>query len=648
MSVFDVVADKEEKRSKTKTESSVFDKVAKRYTIEEDENFKNIPEDDWATKKPNLQTVDSTTGKQVQGRKAFNQFVPDETKLINAPKPEPRSFGQEILGSFGKGTQTGIAGLAGLPVDVTTGAMNLLPGVNIQNPVGGSQSIQNAMSGITGDWKPQGATGKYAAAIGEQVPSLAAPMLNAAKQGKTAMGIGKEVAKMLPSTLGAGAGVGTAREFAPNSGAAEIAGGMAGGMAGSIPYLLSQSAKQLPNIVKTRLGRAAPISGQAELGPAHQQQATAAVESMVHKARELPDKGFSFMDESGKVTRHGLPETVEEAWQALPQAKANVYEKYNAKQKAAGAKGLEFSGNNINKDIEAWAKQPDLPPSIADAQSYLNRQMRKYSDKVFTPQQIENEIAAINARLKADFKNPQRSKISHATVDSQLVKILNKQLDDSITRLEGEGYGDLRKEYGSLKAIEDRMTRAAITQQNKLAKSAPDWLPKGWDMGWMLEMMGAASSGHPSAALAGAAAIGGPRIKKWYVDPDRNIKAMFKEADKVIPPRQIFGFGERTFEKGAPRLEQPIYEGEIIPPDKQLARPVSGLLTSPRAEGTVNAPWNPNLRTGKTPAGMTNIQEPPKTGVDLQAMSKQLYSMGFPPSEIQDMIQQEIQRRGGK
>lgn len=613
----------------------------KKWVIEEEQHWDTMPEGD------RIKYIDSTTG--TSGTKSFNQFVPDSSHipLSAAPKPVERGgvdTAIDTLGKFGEGTSKFVSGMIGLPVDAIAGAMR---GVGLpvgDTPIGGSQSIRNALSkaSMSGYDAPNTMLNRAAGTAGEYLPGvLAAPFF----PGQASRVLSSITETLLP-TLGATGGAIAAREGAPDNPYAEIAASAAGGFLPATAQIAASKLGTLPQIVTKRLGTAAPVNKQ-EFGPQAQKQAVGAVEEMVLANREL-DKGFQYRDASGSVVRKGLPETVEEATQALPQAKAHVYQQFNAKQREAGKKGLMFSGDEFAAKLSTWRNNPDRPPSMADADKYLATQIDKYAGKTFTPQQIENELASINSRLKANFKNPDPNKVSSAMVDSELVKILNDQMDSQISLLASEGYGELRNSYRNLKSIEDRLNRSAVTQLNRLAKDPGAWLPKGWDMGWMLEMLGAVQTGHPSAALAGVAAIGGPRVRKWLVDPDRNMKAMFKEADKLVKPREQWSMGERTFvADGRPQLERGwSAEGSIVPDQPQLPpQPANRLeYTGRTGKPPVEAPWNPTLRTGQKPNVVTNSTTVQQAApFDFEATLQQLVdNSGMSPIEARDVLLRSI------
>lgn len=91
------------------------------------------------------------------------------------------------FGSFASGANKGIAAGFGAPVDLMTGALNLVPrGINaatgsqiplIEHPIGGSESISDLITSLVGDTKPKRDIDKALYATGAGVGATASTML---------------------------------------------------------------------------------------------------------------------------------------------------------------------------------------------------------------------------------------------------------------------------------------------------------------------------------------------------------------------------------------------------------------------------------------------------------------------------------------
>lgn len=174
---------------------------------------------------------------------------PADAPAYDTPTPTgPQDDGRTNLAyQVGSGINEGLSSMAGLPVDAMTGALNYgaralgLP--EIQNPVGGSAQIEQALTGAGAidTTAPQTAAQRYGRRIGQDVGATAATMGGGRilSAGRQAMGpiTGAEVRGGLASAVGSGAAGQTAEEVAPDNPTlnviASLLGGTAGGLAGA-------------------------------------------------------------------------------------------------------------------------------------------------------------------------------------------------------------------------------------------------------------------------------------------------------------------------------------------------------------------------------------------------------------------------------
>lgn len=148
---------------------------------------------------------------------------------VEQAPPQPAAQPQtSIAHQAGSGLNEGIANALGLPVDLVTSVLNMgaraIGAPEITNPVGGSESIKAAMGDtLISPAEPQGAAQRYARRIGQEVggAAVAGPALGARTAGATAINAA--------SAVGAGIGGQTAREIAPESDLADMAGSLIGG-----------------------------------------------------------------------------------------------------------------------------------------------------------------------------------------------------------------------------------------------------------------------------------------------------------------------------------------------------------------------------------------------------------------------------------
>ncbi|WP_425051528.1 hypothetical protein [Psychromarinibacter sp. S121] len=160
---------------------------------------------------------------------------------LTAEKPGSGTTGAE---QFGSGLNEGLASFAGMPVDLVTSGINKgVAGLNnvtgwdipqIENPVGGSQSIGELLSPFTTEEEPTGSGQRYARRIGQEIGFGApAALTMASLPGVGAMARGSFPGYMAASTasdVGAGAAGQTAAELFPDSPMADYLATLAGGV----------------------------------------------------------------------------------------------------------------------------------------------------------------------------------------------------------------------------------------------------------------------------------------------------------------------------------------------------------------------------------------------------------------------------------
>jgi hypothetical protein len=108
-----------------------------------------------------------------------------------------------LVEQVGTGTSEGIAGMAGLPVDILTKGINAVGGMAgmspIQKPVGGSESIKGLLDPFMSDVEPQNAVQRIGRRVGQDVGSgvVAAPLAGASSLGAMGLNTATDVASGL-------------------------------------------------------------------------------------------------------------------------------------------------------------------------------------------------------------------------------------------------------------------------------------------------------------------------------------------------------------------------------------------------------------------------------------------------------------------
>jgi hypothetical protein len=157
---------------------------------------------------------------------AAQQIAAEIRRVRSQPVAEPQQAPQGAFRDFAAGTNRGLAGLAGLPVDAVTGALNaFLPEqAQIRSPFGGAESIERGLSAVginsKGPRNFPGIAGEYLAT---------APLTGAFTAARAGLGVAGGVAKEgLSGLLAAGGGYAASQAF-PGNPLAEMAGALTPG-----------------------------------------------------------------------------------------------------------------------------------------------------------------------------------------------------------------------------------------------------------------------------------------------------------------------------------------------------------------------------------------------------------------------------------
>lgn len=155
----------------------------------------------------------------------------EKARRVQQSAPQTNMLEQSM-----SGVNEGIATTLGAPVDLATGALNLgAQGINalvgtdfqpIENPVGGSGTFRDMLAPTISDIAPQTTAQRYGRRIGQEVGATAIP---GGVMARTATAPAKVIAGGMASATGAGIGGQAAREIAPESDLADLAGSMIGG-----------------------------------------------------------------------------------------------------------------------------------------------------------------------------------------------------------------------------------------------------------------------------------------------------------------------------------------------------------------------------------------------------------------------------------
>lgn len=245
-----------------------------------------------------------------------------------------------------------------------------------------------------------------------------------------------------------------------------------------------------------------------------------AIQTQIRTAREKPD--------------YQLPNTVDDAAKLLHKTKVEVHKKYNSLSKEAGNEGAFIDRTPIIEDMKAVAMSPELleSPGGKQVSRELIRLAKEWEKRpIINPEQSENLIASLNASSRAFYANPNPHQIKLAPTYARYANLLKNKTSEAIESKAGPGWAEYRKEYGSQLAIEKEINDRATVASRQNIKGFFD-LSSTFATG---EFVYGLTKLDPSYMLSAAAMKASKDWIKWRNSPDRIIRNMYKEVDKLLP-----------------------------------------------------------------------------------------------------------------
>jgi len=237
------------------------------------------------------------------------------------------------------------------------------------------------------------------------------------------------------------------------------------------------------------------------------------------------------MDEVGEKVMGRLPENLKQFSEAIAQTKGNIFKEYNNMAVKAGKAQATVDLTPISEELNIIAKSKilnDLAPDVAKyAQSRADNIIARGT---YTTTEAQEAISVLNNSLGAFYKNPSYETASKAYVDSLVVNNLRKSLDTVIEKTVSPGYQELKKSYGALKTIERDVNRRATVDARKNLKGLLDFsdvFSGAYAVHGIITM-------NPGVLGAAAAAKATVRLYNWLNNPNRIVKNMFSNAEKIL------------------------------------------------------------------------------------------------------------------
>lgn len=346
------------------------------------------------------------------------------------PKPQaapaPGGFGQSHLGQSMSGVNEGIANTFGLPMDVMTGAMNLVPkGINaaadtniptIEKPFLGSEWIKDQMDGWAIRPKSADSGKQFARRVGQSVGSAAVPLL----------GTYSSIPRLGAGLLGAaGGGVGgaAAQQAYPGNPVAEFVGELAGGGVTGLG-LAGAARRGAQRQIESHIPTVEQLKGQA--GELYRQAESRGVTADPTMTQDLADKLRASLADDGRVSPTGrISEVYPKAREAMQLADDYAGQNMNPTQMQT-VRGVMGDGLNSADATERRTARrlTDAFDDWANPQAPELAQARNVSSRYLNAQQLERarELAAVRAGqfTGSGFENALRTE--YRGIDRNAVK----------------------------------------------------------------------------------------------------------------------------------------------------------------------------------------------------------------------------------
>jgi hypothetical protein len=233
------------------------------------------------------------------------------------------------------------------------------------------------------------------------------------------------------------------------------------------------------------------------------------------------------------------PKNAADMAQAIEKTKNYIFRQYDDMAKAAGKGGAQFNVDGIQSKLDEIINDVGNPTDMVNYAKGMKKDLERLRGA--SPEAIQKRIKYYNQSLEGYYAGrgiPQ----AKAQVDGSVAKVMREELDNEIMSAVGEGYSDLKRQYGSLKAIEKEVNHRAIVNARRANKNVGDLT----DIFTGGDLIAGAISGNPALIARGVIGRGIKEAYKVANNPDRAIKNMFKEAYETYSAKPYSMPSDRT------------------------------------------------------------------------------------------------------
>lgn len=238
---------------------------------------------------------------------------------------------------------------------------------------------------------------------------------------------------------------------------------------------------------------------------------------------------ISYTNDVGEVIT-GTPKTIQQFAESIDQTKKSIFKKYDELAKNAGENGVSITTEPIASELDTVIGNKSLAITNPQAIEYAkNLKDRLLASGNIDAQTAQDVIQNYNKSLEAFYKNPTYDNASNAAIDSLVANKFRESLDSGITGLTGEQYGLLKKQYGSLKSIENDVVKAALRDARKNTKGLIDYT----DIFSGGQVVNGILSLNPAQIASGLAQKGIAAFYKHLNSPSTAIQKLFNDAKSL-------------------------------------------------------------------------------------------------------------------
>jgi len=349
---------------------------------------------------------------------------------------------------------------------------------------------------------------------------------------------------------------------------------------------------------------------------------------------------LKFFDEAGGLIEGQTPRSLQELADSVEQTKKSVFAKYDALAKEAGDAGVKVDMIPIASELDTVINNKALaitnPKAIKYAEELKQRLTDAGSLEALTSQEV---IQNYNKSLEAFYRNPSYDTASQAAIDAMVVNNMRKALDEGITGLTGTQYGALKRQYGSLKAIEKDVIKATLRDARKNNKGLIDFTD--------IFSGGQLASGiltlNPQAIIQGGTQKAIAEFYKYLNNPNRAIEKMFKAVD-TLPYKNQTPYNSLLRTAAPTQSKNNIIPNTVIPkilPEKPTQVNIAPIKKVP---GEI-LPTNPAPGVLRKTVDFEKLKEVAKTNrIDYSKIESELNSKIAQAPKAKEYIDSEIDK----